>query len=150
MTADFNSGVIMGVDLFESFDEFRSNSCHFHDRPDEAVGNRWKGSDEVEEDSRRIGSARDGKLMHVCIHHEDVVHQEATCDALLRQVKYFISNFTESEIEARAKHIADVRRIEDFHIVAKIANMMKAKGTEIKIVKILNGVARRGSRPDTN
>ncbi len=54
--------------------------------------------------------------MHVCIHHEDVVHHEATCNALLRQMNSFINNFTEGEFEARAydfnKGIGEVERAE--------------------------------------
>ena len=80
---DFNYGVVMGIDLFESFDEFMRKPCHFQDCPDEAMGNRRKGSNEVEEYCSGIRSARDGELVHVCIHHEDVVHHEATSDAFL-------------------------------------------------------------------
>ena len=54
--------------------------------------------------------------MHVCIHHEDVVHHEATCDALLRRANSFINNFTEGEFEARAddfnKGVGEVERAE--------------------------------------
>ncbi len=91
----------MGVNLSEGFDEFRWDSCHFQDCPAGAVGNRRKGSYEVEEDCSGIRSARDGKLMHVCIHHEDVVHHEATCNAFLRRVELIINNFTQGEFEAR-------------------------------------------------
>ncbi len=92
----------MRVDIFKGFDEFVRNPCHFQDCPDEAVGNRRKGSNEVEEDRSSIRGARDGELVHVCIHHKDVVHHEATSNTFLRMVEPPINNFTQSEFKARA------------------------------------------------
>ncbi len=90
----------MGVDLFEGFYEFGCNTCHFHDCPDETMSNRRKGSDEVEKDSRSIGGARDGELMHESVNHENIVHHESSGDAFLCRVNSFINNFTESEFKA--------------------------------------------------
>lgn len=49
-----------------------------------------------------------------------------------------------------ANHIGVVSQMEPPHIVASMENTIKAKGTEIRIVVMLNGMASLGSSPEMN